>query len=193
MKQSKINLPIFPLPVFLLPDGVTKLRIFEPRYLKMIRIASQGQGFVILLNDNNLSMTKDDIRSYWGSWVEIINFDQGDDGVLEIDVRCKSLVDINNIKQYGDELHFGDVELLEHWSQGDMENNTNELSTSLESFFKQMPILNAMYEKKSLSNTHWVLARWLEILPIDINVKNSFVVNRNFQEVKTFVESVILN
>ncbi len=34
--MATVNLPIFPLPVFLLPKGVTRLRIFEERYLKMV-------------------------------------------------------------------------------------------------------------------------------------------------------------
>jgi len=51
MKKITVTLPIFPLPVFLLPGGVTKLRIFEPRYLKMVSTASSGQGFVAWLQE----------------------------------------------------------------------------------------------------------------------------------------------
>ena len=53
------------------------------RYLKMIKIAAKGEGFIICLNHQDLesSLIK------WGSWVEIVNFYQGEDGVLEIDVK----------------------------------------------------------------------------------------------------------
>ena len=76
MKTNYTNLPIFPLSVFLLPEGMTKLRIFEPRYLKMVSIASKGQGFVIWAKGDNKSISD----SPWGSWVEIINFDKAEDG-----------------------------------------------------------------------------------------------------------------
>lgn len=191
MKQTTIKLPIFPLPVFLLPEGVTKLRIFEPRYLKMVSIASSGQGFVIWLNDKSIDADDNDTSMLWGSWVEIINFDQGDDGVLEIDVKCKSLVVINSITEGRDNFNFGEVSHIKHWSQRHTDKASGELATSLESVFADNDSLNDLYPKKALNDSHWVLARWLEILPIELNVKSGFVANYNFQEAKRFVESVI--
>ena len=116
MNKTSVTLPIFPLPVFLLPDGVTKLRIFEPRYLKMVSLASSGQGFVIWLNDSSINTDDKDSIMQWGSWVDIINFDKGEDGVLEIEVKCKCLVSISSIVHDKDNLHFGDVSHIDHWS-----------------------------------------------------------------------------
>ena len=62
-------LPVFTLPIFLLPDGHTRIRVFEPRYLKLVRIASQNHGFVIYNSDKH----NEDV----GSLVDIINFEQG--------------------------------------------------------------------------------------------------------------------
>jgi|TARA_B100000767_G_C19690153_1_gene503644 hypothetical protein len=189
MQQPVLNLPVFPLPVFLLPKGVTKLRVFEKRYLKMVSLASKGQGFVIWLKGQAIEQTPDNMQ--WGSWVEIINFDQGDDGVLEIDVMCKSLVMIKNMTTDTDNLHFGNVECTEHWSEMPNSVKNADLSTSLASVFKENENLNELYPQKILNNSHWVLARWLEILPIELNVKNAFVVSYTFKEAKEFVESVI--
>lgn len=191
MKQTTMMLPIFPLPVFLLPEGVTKLRIFEPRYLKMVSLAASGKGFVICLNDKSINADDDDSSLQWASWVEIINFDQGDDGVLEIDVKCKSLVVIHSITQGSDNLYFSEVNPIEHWSQEHADNASGELSASLENVFAENESLNNLYPKKALNDTYWVLARWLEILPIELNVKSGFVANYNFQEARNFVESVI--
>jgi Lon protease-like protein len=191
MTNKNVNLPIFPLPVFLLPGGITKLRIFEPRYLKMVSIASSGQGFVICLNTKNIDANNNVENTLWGSWVDIINFDQGDDGVLEIDVKCKSLVVINTIEQDSDNLHFGDVSYIKHWSEMITDKASGELSTSLACVFEDNDGLNDLYPQKILDDSHWVLARWLEILPIDLSVKNDFVINHNFKEAKVFVESII--
>ena len=122
-----INLPIFPLPIFILPQGITRLRIFEARYLKMVSLAMKNQGFVILSND------KDDKSnaSHVGSWVEIINFEQSDDGILLIDVHCKCLVDIQSISQDSMKLHHGDVAPIAHWSEVNLDETTSDLSTSL--------------------------------------------------------------
>ena len=63
-----INLPIFPLSIFLLPEGVTRLRIFEARYLKMVSMAMKNNGFVVLPIANE-EQVEDELT---GSWVEIL-------------------------------------------------------------------------------------------------------------------------
>jgi Lon protease-like protein len=109
--MNKINLPIFPLPVFLLPNGITRLRIFEPRDLKMVKIATKEQGFVITPNYNDTNNS----NFVWGTWVEIINFHQGDNGILEIDVKSNYLVEISSLDKEKDNLLFGDISIIEHW------------------------------------------------------------------------------
>jgi len=187
MNHAPLTLPIFPLPVFLLPDGITRLRIFEPRYLKMVKIATQGEGFVIWLNlqDTDKPMIK------WGSWVEVVNFDQGKDGVLEIDVKCKALVKIQSIEKDLDNLHFGVVRETAHWSQNSDEYSVSELGKSLEEVFVNDKMLNELYANKYSQNTNWVVARWLEILPVKVDIKSDFVVVHNYEEAKTFVQSII--
>jgi Lon protease-like protein len=187
MNTNNIKLPIFPLSVFLLPEGVTRLRIFEPRYLKMVSIASKGQGLIIWPSKDKSTLSS----SPWGSWVEIVNFDQGHDGVLEIDVKCKSLVEILTIETNDDNLHFGHAKQLVHWSQTDTDISLTELSKSLEEVFANNDTLNNLYPQKSIDNSSWVIARWLELLPINLDIKASFVIENNFKEAKDFVQSVI--
>jgi Lon protease-like protein len=187
MKTNNISLPIFPLPIFLLPEGVTKLRIFEPRYLKMISIASQGSGFVIWSKNAKNSLS----NSLWGSWVEIINFDQGQDGILEVDVKCKALVELSVIDTDSDNLYFGDIKEINHWSQTDIDSSIVELSTSLADVFDNNPSLSELYPHKAIDRPSWVIARWLELLPINIDVKTTFIAEHNFQAAKELVQSVI--
>jgi Lon protease-like protein len=189
------NVPLFPLPVFLLPGGITRLRIFEQRYLKMIQIASKGSGFVITSNktNSNKASTVETQDDDWGSWVDIINFDQGDDGVLEVDVKCKSLVQLLSIDKDKDNLHFGDVKISSHWSQSDIKAENIPLFHSLVSVFEQNPLLESLYKDDMTANTHWVIARWLEILPINSEVKTLFSKDDSFQTAQEFVHSVVLS
>lgn len=191
MAKADITLPIFPLPIFLLPGGVVKLRIFEPRYLKMVGIALSNDGFVISLNDKNGKNNSENTAIQWGSWVEIIDFDQGADGILEINVKCNLLVDIKLLEQDSDNLNFGKVSAIKHWSQTHASNINDDLSSSLANVFSDNEHLNRLYTQKPLNDIHWVLARWLEILPVELSVKKRFVINHNFQEAKEFVESII--
>jgi Lon protease-like protein len=189
------NVPLFPLPVFLLPGGITRLRIFEQRYLKMIQIASKGSGFVITSNktNSNKASTVETQDDDWGSWVDIINFDQGDDGVLEVDVKCKNLVQLLSIDKDKDNLHFGDVKISSHWSQSDIKAENIPLFHSLVSVFEQNPLLESLYKDDMTANTHWVIARWLEILPINSEVKTLFSKDDSFQTAQEFVHSVVLS
>jgi Lon protease-like protein len=194
--MNTLNLPIFPLPVFLLPNGITRLRIFEPKYLKMIKIATKGQGFVITPNykDTNNS----DV--IWGSQVEIINFDQGDDGVLEIDVKSTSLVEITSLNKDESNLLFGDISLVEHWSHqkespealDEGERKIKNLSISLDMLFKNDNRLADLYTDKPFDNGYWVVARWLELLPVPMSVKTTFISTNSYNEAKKFIQSIIL-
>jgi Lon protease-like protein len=189
-----INLPVFPLPVFLLPNGITRLRIFEQRYLKMIQIASVNNGFVIVSKNINIENKSEDLveAEVWGSWVDIINFDTGEDGVLEIDVKCKNLVHLSSLTKDDDNLHFSDIEICPHWDESTIENETNPLFQSLLSLFEQTPLLQALYKNETTANTQWVIARWLEILPISFEVKELFSKPDSYSTAQEFVQSIVV-
>jgi Lon protease-like protein len=184
-----INLPIFPLPIFLLPRGATRLRIFEARYLKMVSLAMKNQGFVILSYDRD---EKSEPMSV-GSWVEIINFDQGGDGVLLIDVRCKCLVDIKAITQNTDKLHHGDVTAKIHWPDIKLDKTTDKLAKSLSKVFIENAELGALYPKQHFDQGDWVVARWLELIPVKLAEKTLFVDKDSYSQAKELLQSIILS
>ena len=189
MKDTTLELPILPLAVFLLPDGITRLRIFEPRYLKMVKIATQGHGFVLWLKHQD----QEQAMARWGSWVEIINFDQGSDGVLEIDVKCKAIVDIQKVVTDDNNLNIGTVCEIPHWSQSTGDNQYSELGQSLTELLMSDSLFRELYPKIFAKNINWVVARWLEILPVNLTVKSRFISVHNYHQAKGFVQSIINN
>lgn len=188
MNKSNIVIPVFPLPVFLLPGGITRLRVFEPRYLTLVKIAIKECGFLIKLNHQEACLS----QCQWGSWVEIINFDQADDQVLEIDVKCKSLVEVMSFNTTKDNLSFASVAQLPHWSQNSTNTDTAHLVQPLNAAFKENTILSELYSEQLTDNENWVIARWLELLPVSLAVKNSFVSQHDFETAKSFVESILV-
>lgn len=183
------NVPIFPLPVFLLPEGLTRLRIFEARYLKMVALATKNDGFVILPKDQNENTN----RALIGSWVDITNFDQSDDGLLLIDVRCRCLVEITSMTQDDNKLHHGNVIEKAHWPDISHDKTTSMLAQSLNKLFGENDELNQLYPKQHFEQGDWVVARWLEILPVHLNEKILFVDKNSFGQAKQFLESIILS
>lgn len=182
------NLPIFPLPIFLLPQGVTQLRIFEARYLKMVSVAMKNNGFVIFPYDQ----AEEHHEVQTGSWVEIINFDQSEDGLLLIDVRCKGLVDIKTLSQDKDKLYYADVFTKAHWPDIGLDKTTNKLAKSLNKLFSENLELSNLYPLKDLEQSSWVIARWLELLPVKLDEKRLFFTPDSLGQAKQLVQSIIL-
>ncbi|MDP2562160.1 LON peptidase substrate-binding domain-containing protein [Psychrobium sp. 1_MG-2023] len=186
--MNNFNLPIFPLPVFLLPHGRMRLRIFEAKYLSMVSMASELGGFVIQLTspEQGLSHVK------WGSLVEIKDFNQGPDGILEIDIYCQSLVHIGQEKVDEQGLSLAMMTKFSHWSQFHQTSlPISTLGSVLDSIISQHEILSDLYRVKELRCAHWVVARWLELLPISLKVKNSFIHMNNLEQTKEFIESIV--
>jgi hypothetical protein len=183
------HLPVLPLPVFVLPDGKVRLRIFEKKYLKMLSLIADHQSFVIRLT----SSSKTARTSYWGSLVKIQDFNQGEDGILEVDVLCMSLVNIGNTRIDKNELTFAKVTPFSHWSQQNTDENMTSkmLSSALNNTLERNDMLSQFYQTRPLNNVHWVVARWIELLPLSVTVKNLFVQIDSFTSAKEFVDSVI--
>ena len=80
-----MQLAIFPLRLNLLPDGVLPLRIFEPRYMRMIAESSKrGMGLCLLgkAQDGGFSPLL-----AIGTRVEIIDFDLLADNTLSVTLK----------------------------------------------------------------------------------------------------------
>ena len=156
----------------------------------MLSLISAHQMFVIQLT----SKTEDIKHNDWGSLVKVQDFNQGDDGLLEIDVHCCALVQLSNIKSDKNNLAFAEVKPLQHWSQNNVDDSStsSELEIALDEVLNSNTLLSRLYQRRLLKNSHWVIARWLEILPISLTVKNQFVRGNNFSQAKDFVNAVII-
>ena len=90
--NEEITSPIFPLNVNVLPGAFLPLQIFEPRYIDMVRdCLSKAEGFCIVLSKEGDGKNTDfpshhDIATY----VEIVDFNQLDNGLLGITVKAVS-------------------------------------------------------------------------------------------------------
>lgn len=181
-------IPVFPLAIFLLPQGVTRLRIFEQRYLHLVKVASKEHGFAILFTGK--SDTNTDSRL--ASWVEIINFDSTDEGILQIDVKCKGLIALK--KTYTDELRlmWADGESAGHWPVQQHNEVTLLLSELLQSFFQQNTELFELYQQNFVNQPNWVMARWLELLPLKNKDKAHFLLPDSFPQAISFLAELLL-
>ncbi|MBB1321711.1 LON peptidase substrate-binding domain-containing protein [Shewanella vesiculosa] len=195
-----MNIPLFPLPVCLLPQGYTQLRIFEPRYKRLVSESlKSGIGF-------GLCMLADDKKTILpiGTLTQIIDFETLDDGLLGISVQGKQTFTINHISVDDDGLKRGDVSLIDSWPSDIIEqqiepaqsNKINRkkdkiLSQTLKQILQQYPQHLAHYSEESFNDMSWVCQRWLEIIPLSSKQKYQCINSHDHQLAKSFLFDII--
>lgn len=185
---------IFPLPIFLLPNGYTRLRIFEPRYIDMVKES--------LKNESGFVLCQYDLDSYlnipeFGCLVDIIDFSQDQQGQLLIDVAARSVVEISNVTQDKSKLRYGEISVTNtpRWLKEPhtIEHEDVCLVSELKQLFIANKQLTELYKHTEFDNFNWVIARWLELLPISIDKKQQLAYKSDFANIHSFLHTVINN
>ncbi|UPR54128.1 hypothetical protein ITG09_22385 [Vibrio cyclitrophicus] len=184
--ESSLELAVFPLPIFLLPGGRQRLRIFEPKYLAMIAHAAQGDGFIIATQDNSNS---DDLSS-WGTKVTIVDFNMSDDQILEIDVEGEKLVQLHGSFRDVDDLIKSQFSLLPHWPTHDYK-VPNVFAAFLVQLFRDHDSIRTLYPSPDFESTQWICARLLEMMPIPLEKKTEFTEPASFPSLVPFLNQII--
>lgn len=162
---------LFPLNAVLCPGGKIPLRIFEARYLDMVKAClKEDKGFVI-------AMLKADESSNFelpfydrGSLAKIVDFDQGEDGLLNIIVEGQKQVDVVHAARAENGLWLADIEAPD--AQGSSQvsvpvpNQYEELTQVLKALVKHPTVdeLNLSIDFEDSQQVGW---RLTELLPLD--------------------------
>ncbi|WP_394127551.1 LON peptidase substrate-binding domain-containing protein [Vibrio hepatarius] len=155
---------LFPLSSVVLPEGKMRLRIFEPRYKRLVSQAMQGEGtFGVCLFDSEI---KGQELSNVGTLAKIIDFELLEDGLLGISITGLSKFKIQSVRVEYDGLRFARIETLPSWSAEGIEANDVRITTELVRVYQQFPDLGTLYEHKFFDDASWVSQRWLELLPV---------------------------
>ena len=189
MKVAFMELGIFPLPIFILPGGKLKLRIFEPKYIRLVKESFSSNGFVLSMYNDETTFNSADV----GMIVEIVNFDTLKDGLLSIDVQAKGFMKLSNMYLEPDGLLKADTQPINHWSNDtkyDPLHKDDEITQFLNQAFNNSEQLNTLYCETNFEDKVWVCARILEILPITTQNKVKLS-TLNFEQCENFLHTVI--
>lgn len=179
-----MKIALFPLPLFLLPGGVTKLRIFEPRYIRLVKESLKNDsGFILAMQEKNTICKL-------GTLVKIIDFETLSDGLLGIDIQGCHRVKISDISQEKDRLWVGNAEILPDWQP--LIESAGELGYQLDAVFQSHPNHAAQYQKNTnFNDTLWVCQRWLEILPLSNAQRQWFLAQTDARFAIDFISDVL--
>ncbi|MFZ5491726.1 MAG: LON peptidase substrate-binding domain-containing protein [Pseudomonadota bacterium] len=108
------TLPVFPLGSVLYPDGLLPLRIFEPRYLAMVRDCLREQrGFAVCLISEGRETGQAARFHPVGTLAQIEDHDQDAAGMLHITVRGEQRLQVVTSRVRADQLILGEALRLE--------------------------------------------------------------------------------
>ncbi|MFT6926122.1 MAG: Lon protease-like protein [Psychromonas sp.] len=186
IKESSMRLALFPLSIFLLPEGITRLRIFEPRYKRLVADAlCTGQGFGLCLPKESHSLY--DI----GTRVEIYNFDQDVNGFLTIDIKGIERFTFKDIISDDDGLMHADVTVVNGWETIQMTPQYEFMLTPLKLVLTSIPLYVDRVNLQGFDNLSWICQRWLEILPVPADKKYWLAEQSTLEPTIDFIREVI--
>lgn len=166
-----MKLALLPLTLHLLPEGRVPLRIFEPRYVRMIAEAEKDdRGFGIGMLEDADETGKGDLYML-GARVKIVDFYTLEDGMLGITVEATERFRIRELAEEQDGLLQAEVELLDNWRSCALSPVEQILSDKLQEVFEEYPELAALHPEPRWQDAAWLTQRWLEVLPI----KNDYI------------------
>lgn len=182
-----MKLALFPLSIFLLPGGKNRLKIFEPRYKRLVSEAlSSGNGFGICLASEKNNLVK------VGTRVKIIDFNTTEDGLLCIDIEGIDRFIFNEIYTDKDGLSHTEPTFLVDWDNVSVTEKYAFLADSLEEVLALHPLHADQDNAIKLKNLTWVCQRWVEILPIAIEKKYLITQQQDVADMIDFVKQIVL-
>ena len=165
------TLPLFPLHTVLFPGGPLALRIFEPRYLDMVRrcFREQGEFGVVLIIEGAEAGVADTIASI-GTTARLVDFDPLPDGLLGITCVGGRRFRLHSRGQQDDGLNVGAVELLPEDAVCPLPLELAHLADLLRDV---LPKLGGGYAHvdADYDSAGWVANRWAEVLPLEADEK----------------------
>ena len=163
------ELPLFPLSSVLFPGGSLGLRIFEPRYLDLIkRCGRSGEGFGVCLILEGHEAGAPAIPAAHGTEAVIVDFAMTDDGLLGITVEGRRRFHVERTRVRDDGLIVADVRWLPEPERQPVRDEHALLGVLLARIMDKAGLEHDGIGKGRLADADyvgWRLAEWLPLSP----------------------------
>ena len=167
MPAEITSLPLFPLHSVLLPGATIGLRVFERRYLDLVRDCGRtGSSFGVCLILDGSDVGAPAVPAAYGTEVRIEDFDVGNDGVLVLRLRGTRRFRVQRSRVRDTGLVVGEVSWCEPDSDDELRPEHGLLATVLERMLEQVGGEFASAGPGLLDQAAWVGWRLAELLPL---------------------------
>jgi Lon protease-like protein len=180
------SLPLFPLGTVLFPQGLLSLRVFEVRYLDMVRkcqAADAPFGLVALQAGHEVRKAgaQPEQLHAEGTLARLERLETVQLGLMHLQCRGQQRFRILGSRQLPHGLWVADVELLPHDAQIAIPQHLRSVAHSLAQVLLQLharaqdPDHAQLPTAREMNDCGWVANRWAELLPLPLAVKQQLM------------------
>lgn len=170
--MSLTTVPVFLLPTVLFPGGHLPLKVFEQRYIDMVReCCANNSFFAACLLDPKQKANRRMTHMRVGTLAQIIDFSTLDDGLLGINTRGRQRYLIETTRMRDNGLMIADVNVLESPSPMPVPAAFSVLAMICGRFMEQLGDRYPDFMPSDLDDANWVGFRMAEFLPYEMEEK----------------------
>lgn len=170
------ELPLFPLRTVLFPGGELRLRIFEPRYLDLVRECSRkDMPFGVSLILDGLEAGGPALPAAVGTTARIVDFYTLPDGLLGLRCVGESRFRVRQTRMRDTGLIIGEVEALQVFTPEPVPAQHGLLAQLLERLLAHFGGPHGDAGKAELDDAHWVCFRLAEMLPFENEARQALL------------------
>jgi len=163
---SDNELPLFPLRSVLFPDGELRLRVFEARYLDMVRqCGRQGGGFGVCLILDGDEVGAPALPAAFGTLAAIVDFSADADGLLGLVVRGRRRFRVRRTRVRDNGLIVADVDWHAEPPPQRLRPEHGLLGILLQRLVQRFGGVFSSAEQRLFDDAGWVGFRLAEMLP----------------------------
>lgn len=163
------SLPLFPLGTVLLPGAELSLRIFERRYLDLVRACCRedsGFGVCVILDGHVVGGRA--TPAALGTEARIVDFTSLPDGLLGISVRGERRFRVRRTRVRDNGLIVADIDWLSAARSSPLEIEHDLLATLLRRLIERIGGAHAQATQENYRDADWVSWRLAELLPLTL-------------------------
>lgn len=173
---DQTEIPLFPLRTVLFPDGYLPLRIFEQRYLSMVReCARNDSGFGVCLIIEGEEAVAPVRTAQVGTLARIVDWYTLEDGLLGVSAIGTSRFLVERTHRQEDGLQLGTVNWLPEPPSCALPEAYALLGQVLGRFMEKLGPHYPNYAPEMLDDAVWVGYRLAEILPLSVIEKQNLL------------------
>ena len=175
MAADNSVIALFPLHVVLFPGGPLPLRIFETRYTDMVRrCMRENQSFGVVLIQQGEEAGEVATTATVGCTARIADFHALHDGLLGISCVGEHKFQVQRVWRAADGLNMGEIQWLPAEPAVTLPANYTRLAAAVRRALGELTEQYRYVEQK-FDDAAWVSARLTELLPIELNDKQTLL------------------